>query len=45
MEIDIDTFFSIPIVVKNNGVECGGKALTLGGKAIRTQIISEGEVH
>ena len=44
-EIDIDTFFSIPMEVKNNTVTVGGKALTLDGKPIRTKVISSGEVH
>jgi methionyl-tRNA synthetase len=44
-EIDIDTFFSIPIAVKNNTVEVGGKALTLNQNPIRTKIIVSGEVH
>jgi methionyl-tRNA synthetase len=44
-EIDIDTFFSIPIEVKDNTVMAGGRALTLEGKAINTKIISNGEVH
>ncbi|GHV63472.1 methionine--tRNA ligase [Spirochaetia bacterium] len=44
-EIDIDTFFSIPIAVKNNTVEAGGKAFTLNGAPIRTKVIGNGEVH
>jgi methionyl-tRNA synthetase len=44
-EIDIDTFFSIPIAVKNSVVEAGGKAFTLNGAPIRTKVITDGEVH
>jgi methionyl-tRNA synthetase len=44
-EIDIDTFFSYPIVVKDNDVLQNGKRLCLDGKPVRTVIISEGEVH
>jgi methionyl-tRNA synthetase len=44
-EIDIDTFFSIPMEVKDNTVMVGGKALTLDGKPIKTKVISSGEVH
>jgi methionyl-tRNA synthetase len=44
-EIDIDTFFSCPINVKNFAVQNGGKNLCLAGKAVRTAIIPEGEVH
>jgi methionyl-tRNA synthetase len=44
-EIDIDTFFSYPIVVKNNEVLQNGKRLCIYGKPVRTAIISEGEVH
>jgi methionyl-tRNA synthetase len=44
-EIDIETFFSIPITVNDNKVEAGGKALTLNGNPVRTRIIVSGEVH
>jgi len=44
-EIDIDTFFSYPITVKDNTVFCGGKKLCLNGKPVQTKIIPEGEVH
>ena len=44
-EIDIDTFFSVPIEVKDNVVMAGGRALTLDGKPVKTAIISSGEVH
>ena len=45
VEIDIDTFFSYPIVVKDNEVIHNGKKLCLDGKPVRTVIIGEGEVH
>ncbi len=44
-EIDIDTFFSYPIVVKDNFVFADGKKLCLNGKPVRTAVIPEGEVH
>ena len=44
-EIDIDTFFSIPLEVRDNTVMAGGRALTLEGKPVRTKIITSGEVH
>ena len=44
-EIDIDTFFSIPIDVKDNAVMVGGRAFTLGGKPVTTKTVSSGEVH
>jgi methionyl-tRNA synthetase len=44
-EIDIDTFFSYPIVVKDNDVLCGEKKLCLNGNAVRTKVIPNGEVH
>jgi methionyl-tRNA synthetase len=44
-EIDIDTFFKVPITVNNNTVLAEGKALTLNNVPIKTSIISPGEVH
>jgi methionyl-tRNA synthetase len=44
-EIDIDTFFSIPIIVEDYVVKAGGRALTLNGTPIRTRIIRDGGVH
>ena len=44
-EIDIDTFFSIPIAAKNFAVQSGGKALCLAGKPVRTALVPDGEVH
>jgi len=43
--IDIDTFFSIPIHIKDNAVMAGGRALTLEGKPITTKTVSSGEVN
>jgi methionyl-tRNA synthetase len=44
-EIDIDTFFTQPIVVKGHDVLSDGKKLCLNGKPVRTTIIPDGEVH
>jgi methionyl-tRNA synthetase len=44
-EIDIDTFFSIPMEVKDGTVMAGGRALTLNGKPIKTKIVTSGGVH
>jgi methionyl-tRNA synthetase len=44
-EINIDTFLSIPLEVKNHRVESGGRALTLEGKPVSTTLIAFGEVH
>ncbi|MDR1900802.1 MAG: methionine--tRNA ligase [Treponema sp.] len=44
-EIDIDTFFSVPLEVRDYTVMTDGKALTLEGKPIRTRLIAQGEVH
>ncbi|MDR0290864.1 MAG: methionine--tRNA ligase, partial [Treponema sp.] len=44
-EIDIDTFFSFPIMAKNFAVQSGGKNLCLAGKPVRTAIIGDGEIH
>jgi len=44
-EIDIDTFFSIPMEVRENAVTVGGKILTLEGKPIRTKLVYQGNVH
>jgi methionyl-tRNA synthetase len=44
-EIDIDTFFSIPLIVDDSVVKAGGKALTLDGKPVKMNIIGCGEVH
>ncbi|MDR2020020.1 MAG: methionine--tRNA ligase [Treponema sp.] len=44
-EIDIDTFFTIPISVRDYQVEAGGRALTLLGNPIRTRTVASGEVH
>ncbi|MCL2762793.1 MAG: methionine--tRNA ligase [Treponema sp.] len=44
-EIDIDTFFSYPIVTKDFVVQHNGKNLCLNGKQVRTSIVNAGEVH
>ncbi|MDR3145017.1 MAG: methionine--tRNA ligase [Treponema sp.] len=44
-EIDIDTFFTIPLLVQDGVVTAGGSALTLAGKPIRTKILVRAEVH
>jgi methionyl-tRNA synthetase len=44
-EINIGTFFTHPITVKNFAVQSGGINLCLAGKPVRTSVISEGEVH
>jgi len=44
-EIDIDTFFSYPIVVKDFAVTHNGKNMCLNGKPVCTSVIANGEVH
>jgi methionyl-tRNA synthetase len=44
-EIDIDTFFSVPLEVRGGVVTAGGRALTLNGKPLRTRIIADGGVR
>jgi methionyl-tRNA synthetase len=44
-EITIDTFFTIPLEVRDHRVMAGGKTLTLGGNPLGTQRIARGEVH
>ncbi|MDR0623192.1 MAG: class I tRNA ligase family protein, partial [Treponema sp.] len=44
-EISIDEFFSVPIVVKDNAVTAGGRALTLGGNPVKTKVIDNGVVR
>ncbi|MCL2374337.1 MAG: class I tRNA ligase family protein, partial [Treponema sp.] len=44
-EIDIDAFFSISIETKEKTVMAGGRALTLEGKRITTEIVSDGAVR
>ncbi|MCL2196006.1 MAG: methionine--tRNA ligase [Treponema sp.] len=44
-EIDIDTFFSYPIFVKDHFVMTGEKKLCLNGNPVKTAVIPEGEVH
>jgi hypothetical protein len=44
-EISIDEFFAVPMVVENNAVKSGGKALTLLGNPVKTKIIANGKVR
>ena len=44
-EIDIDTFFKVPLRVNNGVVESAGRALSLRGRPLRTELIVSGEVH
>jgi methionyl-tRNA synthetase len=44
-EIDIDTFFKVPLRVQGYTVEAEGKALTLAGLPITTRVIESGEAH
>jgi methionyl-tRNA synthetase len=44
-EIDIDTFFKIPLRVNNGVVEAAGRALCLNGRPIKTELVVSGEVH
>jgi methionyl-tRNA synthetase len=44
-EIDIDTFFKVPIIVRENRVEAGGLGFMAADKPVLTRIISAGEVH
>jgi methionyl-tRNA synthetase len=44
-EINIETFLSYPITVKDFTVQSDGKPLCLNGKPVRTSVIGEGEVH
>jgi methionyl-tRNA synthetase len=43
-EIDIDTFFSVPIVVTDTVVNVEGAALTVHGAALKTARIANGSV-
>ncbi|GHV71043.1 methionine--tRNA ligase [Spirochaetia bacterium] len=44
-EVDIETFLSVPITVRDHQVLSGEKALCLRGKPIRTERIARGGVH
>jgi methionyl-tRNA synthetase len=44
-EIDIDTFFSVPITVADGIVNVNGKAFTVNGKTVKTEKVKNGEVH
>jgi methionyl-tRNA synthetase len=43
-EIDIDTFFSIPIRAESSTIRVGGKALCAAGKVLRSAKVTDGEV-
>ncbi len=43
-EIDIDTFFSVPIVAESNTVKVGETPLVCGGKTVNTTAVPEGKV-
>ncbi len=43
-EIDIDTFFSMPIRAAGGAVKVGDSALSVGGTALRTAKVVDGEV-
>ncbi|GAB1481344.1 methionine--tRNA ligase [Treponema sp.] len=43
-EIDIDTFFSVPIVTKDGKVSVAGKLLSVAGMPLSTVKVSNGEV-
>ncbi|MDR1095056.1 MAG: methionine--tRNA ligase, partial [Spirochaetaceae bacterium] len=45
IDIDIDTFFSVPITVADGIVNVNGKAFTVNGKTVKTEKIKNGEVH
>jgi methionyl-tRNA synthetase len=44
-EIDIDAFFSVPLVVTDYTVVSGSTALFIDGKPIKTRVIANGGVH
>jgi methionyl-tRNA synthetase len=44
-EIDIDTFFKVPLRVREHRVETEGAALTLLGRPLTTRMVESGEVH
>ncbi|MDR1443807.1 MAG: methionine--tRNA ligase, partial [Treponema sp.] len=44
-EIDIGTFFKVPLQVRDGTVEAEGKALCLSGRPLKTSLITSGEVH
>jgi methionyl-tRNA synthetase len=43
--IDIDTFFSVPVTVKDGVVNVNGKAFLLNGKKLVVRRVLNGEVH
>ncbi len=44
LEIDVDTFFSIPLLAKGGSVLCGGKNLVVVGQRLSLGLVPEGEV-
>ncbi len=42
--IDADTFFSVPIVIKDGFVTVNGKKLLIDGKPIKMKYVVNGEV-
>ncbi|MDR1230219.1 MAG: methionine--tRNA ligase [Spirochaetaceae bacterium] len=44
-DIDIDTFFSVPIAVTDGIVNVNGKAFTVNGKPVTTEKVKNGEAH
>ena len=43
-EIDIDSFFSMPITVKDGVVQVGGRDLEVGGKKVTSEKVTSGKV-
>ncbi|GAB6391375.1 MAG: methionine--tRNA ligase [Treponematales bacterium] len=44
-EITIDQFFACPLETRGGAVLCGGRALTVNGKPLTTERVTDGEVH
>jgi methionyl-tRNA synthetase len=44
-EIDIDTFFKVPLRVNGGLVESGGRALCINGRPLKTELVVSGEVR
>jgi methionyl-tRNA synthetase len=45
VEITVDDFFAVPILVAAHSITVGGKPLSAAGVPLATKIISQGEVH
>ncbi len=43
-KLNVDQFFAIPLAVKDHLAQCGGLALSVDGKEIRTLRVDEGEI-